>query len=343
MKKIICCSDGTWNKADQKDDGVVSPTNVKKFYDALADIDEKKVPQKKFYDEGVGNKWYTKFTGGIFGLGINKNIIDVYRYIATNYQPGDEIYLFGFSRGAYTARSVAGFIYNCGLLKPEFLNNNKIKEAFELYKDRTIETSPSSEKARAFKAQYSYDNIIIKFIGVWDTVGSLGIPLDIFDKINKDLFNTQFYDVTLNKSIKYAYHALAIDEKRKPFVPTLWEKHPDAPSEQILEQAWFPGVHSDVGGGYKERDLSNCTLQWMVQNAKNAGLSFTGTIEAGNPLGNMHDSFTTLYKTLGTVQRKIKNGEYHFEKLSTEAQTRWVKNANNYQNIANPNIKNIFN
>jgi len=337
MKRIICCSDGTWNKPDEKDNGIISPTNVVTFKKMLLSKDKSGIIQKAFYDEGVGTKWYNKFTGGLFGLGINENILDAYKFIVENYEKDDEIYLFGFSRGAYTARSVAGFIYNCGLLKK--MNNKLLKEAFLLYKDRNDDTKPSSDKATDFRNKYCYDNVKIKCVGVWDTVGALGIPLDIFDKINKDLFNTQFYDVRLNKTIEFAFHAVAIDEHRKPFVATLWEQDPDANANgQILEQVWFTGVHSDVGGGYSNTDLANCTLNWMIEKAKTAGLAFKNDVITGNGNGEMHDSMTNLYEKLGTVNRKMNNGIEFNESLSQEARNRWNADINNYKANVNPNI-----
>src|SRR3954471_3120072 len=176
MKRIITCSDGTWNKPGVLDRGVQVLTNVEKIYYLIPATDEHGIRQVKYYDEGVGTgySWKDKFWGGATGEGIDKNIKDAYKFIMWNFEPGDEIYLFGFSRGAYTARSVAGFIRNCGILKPEYLH--LLDEAYELYRDKTELTSPSSDFMMSFKERYSFQPRI-KFIGVWDTVGCLGISL----------------------------------------------------------------------------------------------------------------------------------------------------------------------
>ena len=341
MKKIITCSDGTWNKPYQKDDGAVSPTNVYEFSRLISKTDSRNIRQLVFYDEGVGTEWYDKIRGGIFGMGINKNIIQAYTFIAENYEPGDEIYLYGFSRGAYTARSVAGFIYNSGLLRAENINKKNIRDAFLLYKDRNKNSKPSSDRAKKFRADNCYDNVTLKCIGVWDTVGSLGIPLEIFYKFNKNIINTQFYDVTLNKNIKFAFHAVAIDEHRKPFDVAMWERHPDA-AEQVMEQRWFPGVHCDVGGGYRNRDLSDCTLAWMIEKSKLAGLEFNNYNIQGNPSGQMHDSMKIYYEVLGSIDRKIGIATGYIETISDEARKRWNDNADNYRKEANPNLNNAI-
>jgi len=260
MKRIITCSDGTWNKPNEKDEGVISPTNVWKLYDLIALKDMNGVVQIPFYDEGVGTEWYDHLIGGLFGMGINQNIIQAYQFIADNYEQGDEIYLFGFSRGAYTARSVAGFIRNSGLLRKEYID--KLEEAFLLYKRRDDKSKPDADEAVEFRKNYCFDNVRIKFIGVWDTVGELGIPLEVFNEINRDLLDCRFYDVKLSSYVDYAYHAVAIDEHRKQFLPTLWEQQQDEKdAQQVMEQMWFTGAHCDVGGGYNEHGLSDCALR----------------------------------------------------------------------------------
>ena len=343
MKRIITCSDGTWNKPDQKDDGIISPSNVSKIYDLISDEGIDDVLQKHFYYEGVGTDWYNSITGGLFGMGINKNIIDAYKDIASNYDPGDEIYLFGFSRGAYTARSIAGFIRNSGLLKKEFLNDN-LKYAFELYKSRDDSSNPESDEAKDFRNAYCYDNVRIKFIGVWDTVGELGIPVEIFDNINTDVLNCRFYDVQLSSYVDYAYHALAVDEHRKPFLPTLWEQKESAKKDgQVMEQVWFAGAHSDVGGGYSESGLSNCTLRWMIEKAKSVGLQFEDYKKYDpNPLDVLHNSMKPYYEILGSVNRKIGNGKEYYESVSQTVIARHNANIDNYQKITNPNIKSFI-
>ena len=281
MKRIITCSDGTWNEPDEKDGKVVVKTNVAKMYDCICsqgrDNEGNPVQQLKAYDQGVGTgiSRRDKFLGGITGAGLDKNILDMYMFICLSYQPGDEIYLFGFSRGAYTARSISGFIRNCGVLKPEYLHH--INTAFSLYRDRNDYSNPESDLMRSFRRNYCQEDITpIYLIGVWDTVGSLGVPLPWYKTLNQKKYH--FHDVTLSSTVKHAYHALSIDDRRKLFTPTLWEKS-DTVSEdgnhpQQLEQRWFAGVHSNVGGGYKDSGLSNRALQWLIDKATTAGLCY---------------------------------------------------------------------
>jgi len=252
MKRIIVCCDGTWNKPGITDRGSIVETNVEKIYDVIDNSKDLSTAQVKFYGQGVGTGFSRKdqFLGGGTGLGIDRNIQDAYKFIMWSYKSGDELYLFGFSRGAYTVRSLAGLIRNCGVMKPEFLH--LVDEAYHLYRDRTSLTHPESDLMKAFKKSYGVEEETkIKFMGVWDTVGALGIPLRWFNGLNKKY---EFHDVKLSSQIKYAYHALAIDERRKIFEPTLWEVSESAvkSGDQICEQVWFPGVHSNVGGGWLE-------------------------------------------------------------------------------------------
>jgi uncharacterized protein (DUF2235 family) len=277
MKRIITCTDGTWNKPGAKDRGQVVQTNVEKMYNAVSQVAADGVQQLKAYDEGVGTGYSLrdKLLGGISGLGLDRHIKNMYFFICLNYQPGDELYLFGFSRGAYTARSLAGFIRNCGILKPE--NIHLLDKAFELYRDRNNYTLPDSDLMKSFKRQYAAEELTrIKFIGVWDTVGSLGVPLPFYQLYNADKY--RFHDCKLSSSVEHAYHALAIDDRRKLFTPTLWEQSEkvknDPTNTQKMEQRWFAGSHSNVGGGYADSGLSDIALQWLMDKAAAVGLTF---------------------------------------------------------------------
>jgi uncharacterized protein (DUF2235 family) len=191
-----------------------------------------------------------------------------YRFLAETYEEGDKLFLFGFSRGAYTARSLAGLIRNCGVLRPE--NVDQVDAAFAFYRDRSSRTHPSGLASQLFRSMYSYDEDDIHFIGVWDTVGALGIPIDLpgLKGVAERLWG--FHDTQLSSHVRFAYHALAIDEQRAPFRPTLWT---GAPAQgQTLEQVWFSGVHSEVGGGSKDASLSDIALLWMVDRARSCGL-----------------------------------------------------------------------
>lgn len=310
MKRIIVCCDGTWNKPGNKDRGQVVKTNVQKLYESVT-AGESWQQQVKFYGQGVGTAYSLKdhFLGGGTGLGIDANIQDAYKFIMWNYSPGDHIYLFGFSRGAYTVRSLAGLIRNCGIMKPDFLDI--ISEAYHLYRDRTDLTHPDSDLMKAFKKSYGTEKESnVYFMGVWDTVGSLGIPIRWFDWLNKKY---NFHDVKLSSSVKYAYHALAIDERRKIFEPSLWEISADAMNAsdpQICQQVWFPGVHSNVGGGYLDCGLSDITLHWMIDKANATGLEFDKTYVAGlkvDSCGELRNSITGLFKFLSKKARDINN------------------------------------
>lgn len=342
MKRIITCSDGTWNKPNEVVNRVITPTNVWKLYDLIAPNNKSGLAQVSFYDEGVGTNWYDALPGGILGMGINRNIIQAYQFIAENYEPGDEIYLFGFSRGAYTARSIAGFIRNSGMLRKE--NMDKLEEAFVLYKRRDDASKPDADEALEFKKKYCFDNVRIKFIGVWDTVGALGIPLEVFDVINRELLDCRFHDVELSSYVDYAYHAVAIDEHRKPFLPTLWEQQQTGiDAHQVMEQMWFAGAHRDVGGGYNERGLSDCALQWMIQKAENVGLMFkdSSTI-IPKPLDIIHNSMSLFYEIFGSKDRKMGNGPAYNEAISPAVKARWDADTDHYRENANPNILNFI-
>jgi uncharacterized protein (DUF2235 family) len=268
VKRIVLCADGTWNHPDQVDRGQSRPSNVAKIALALAP-EANGVRQVLFYDKGVGTNWRQRLIGGAFGVGLNKNIGDIYKFLAAHYEPGDEVYLFGFSRGAYTVRSAAGLIRNAGLLKRQYLH--RFTDCFALYRRRDSASHPMGIESTLFRKMYSYD-IRIKFIGVWDTVGAYGIPLRGLRSVNR-LLGLEFHDVQLSRFVDYAYQALAIDEKRGPFTPTLWIQHAEA-GDQTLEQVWFTGVHTNVGGGYEDTGLSDTAFEWMRTKAERCGLAF---------------------------------------------------------------------
>jgi len=315
MKRIITCSDGTWDKPGNTDHGKVVRSNVQKIFQVIAKADGG-ISQIKHYDDGVGavGPLWKRVINGATGGGLDDNIIDAYKFIIWNYEPGDELYLFGFSRGAYTARSVAGLIRKCGILKNQDLC--LIEEAYNLYRDKSEASLPGNALSEAFIAKNSYPNPEIKFIGVWDTVGALGIPLSAFQLWNKEKY--KFYDLTLSSIIKHAYQAVSIDERRKLFDINLWKQSPHAREnnvQQFVEQRWFAGVHCDVGGGYIQEQLSDLTLLWMIEKAKFAGLAIDMGMAVTNddfPVflspaadGEQHDSRTLIYKLSPAIIRKI--------------------------------------
>ena len=283
-KRIVICSDGTWNTPE-------THTNVIKIVRSIKPLSSDGVHQVVFYDQGVGTyNAVDKFIGGAFGKGVEQNVLDAYRFIAHNYQSGDEIYCFGFSRGAYTARALGGMLYTIGLIDKDGLKN--LPEAYRYYR------SPPQKKN-----QQTYSHNVkpeIQLMAVWDTVGALGAPTPIIGKLTRSLVG--FFDTNLSPKIKHAYHALAIDEKRAPFKPALWTG--SIKSDQTVEQVWFSGVHSDVGGGYGETGLSDIALKWMIQKSTQCGLEFdedylmNETLIRPNVAGTLHDTYKFGYRMM---------------------------------------------
>jgi uncharacterized protein (DUF2235 family) len=272
MKRLIVCCDGTWQGLNSPD-----PTNVIKLAQIIKPMAQDGTPQLIYYQAGLGtgsNK-IDKWTGGIFGWGIDAAIQSAYQFLCLNYEEEDEIYLFGFSRGAYTVRSLAGFIYCSGLLKRQHVH--RVSQAYELYRDNAIK--PGNVKAKEFRDRYSED-VRIKLVGCWDTVGKLGIPITIPLISNWTNAKYQFHDTQLNRKVDYALHAIAIDERRKAFDVTPMTISDEAPTK--LTQAWFPGTHGCVGGGKEETfGLSDKALLWMLEfiDKLNLGLEFVDSPE----------------------------------------------------------------
>lgn len=302
-KRLVVCCDGTWNKPDQRDEGKLSPTNVVKVKRAVAERGPGDTTQLVYYDRGVGTRWLEHLRGGAFGYGLSENIRQAYRYLVNHYEPGDDIFLFGFSRGAYTARSTSGFIRKCGLLKRE--HAGRIEEAYAFYRRRDEASHPTGEEATTFRRLYSRE-IRIKFIGVWDTVGALGIPFGFLSSI----FNRKlaFHDVKLSSYVDNAFQALAIDERRRFFAPAIWEQQAHAVG-QVIEQAWFAGVHSNIGGGYADAGLSDISLLWILTKAAGCGLALKDDYVPSqvhpNPAGELRDSKTGFYRLIPDHLRPI--------------------------------------
>jgi uncharacterized protein (DUF2235 family) len=263
-KRIIFCADGTWDEPGKN-------TNVYKIYKALTTSAE----QIPYYDDGVGSDGILiqKLAGGALGAGLFQKIKDGYTKIAHAYEEGDETFIFGFSRGAYTARCLAGMIAICGLPTQNF-TDDVVETAFNAYRNKDQRAALLAELNKncdLFDAKLS-------MVGVWDTVGSLGIPA-IFGGVSPLLYG--FLDTTLHPDVLNAYHALAIDERRAEFPATLWT----SPSPgQTLEQVWFTGVHCDVGGSYPDDSdgsaLSDLTLAWMMSKAAALGLEFDSSVQS---------------------------------------------------------------
>jgi uncharacterized protein (DUF2235 family) len=326
VKRLILCADGTWNVRDQLDDnGKRRPTNVTKLARAVRPRDQKGVDQVVFYHDGIGTRGpMDKLTGGAFGDGIEGNIRNLYRLVVYNYEPGDELYFFGFSRGAFTVRTLAGFMKKVGLVEKD--DDYYVPEIYACYENG--HDTGSAEWQRAFrKVRGTRECPKIKFVGVWDTVGALGAPGAI-GKVASALNGNKYsyHDVSLNDTIQHAYHALAIDERRTPFTPNLWRR--PAGWTGVLEQGWFPGVHSNVGGGYTPDGLANEALHWIVGKARALDLEFDETY-----LGHfephyeatLHDSMSMKYRLFGAYDRPIGEHLADGEFVHRAAIDRWSR------------------
>lgn len=319
MKRIVVASDGTWNSPEDE-----QPTNVLRLARAVAPVAADGIRQVVFYDWGVGSD-RKKFAGGISGVGIDKNIMDCYRFIVQNYAPDDELYFFGFSRGAYTVRSLAGMIRNCGILTRDYAH--LIPKAFELYRQRGTSSAPDEKKAKGLRAKYCVaDKSDIKFVGVWDTVGTLGIPFSFWGMLdNQDEY--LFHDTSPSRIVKCARHALSVDESREDFEPVLWDEEKDID----LKQVWFSGVHCDIGGGYKKHGLADIACEWLLREAGNMHLDVEPhlmTALTPEPTGEQHSEYKGLYKLRGKVEREIPSGsrihisiKHRFETMGSKFQS----------------------
>lgn len=262
MKRLVLCCDGTWNSPVN-----ASVSNIEKIARSVwSGIGPDGVQQMVFSVEGVGAQGYLvdRLLGGAFGYGLSRNVLSGYRHLALNYEPGDEIYVFGFSRGAYTARSVVGMIGLVGLLTPDALVADQLDDAERRYRDHGPERA---DRAADFKARHCYPAVPITFLGVFDTVGALGVP-------GLTRRRSRFHDVRLSDAVQCARQALAIDERRITYEPCLWDVPVAVRRPGGVKQVWFTGAHSDVGGGAPARALSDMALRWMVGEATACGLTF---------------------------------------------------------------------
>ncbi|MFD6177142.1 MULTISPECIES: DUF2235 domain-containing protein [unclassified Isoptericola] len=295
MKRLVLCCDGTWSHA-------VNPqvSNIEKLARSVlrsGGSREPDVEQIVGYVAGVGARGYLadQLLGGAFGYGFTRNVVDGYRFLAMNYERGDEIVVLGYSRGAYTARSVVGMLSQVGLLTPEATDDGLLHEAERVYRLKppsprrvawaertTARAKPGSwryrraaavlgrggevaaEKAR-FRAAHGIE-VPVRFLGVFDTVGALGVP-------GPSRRKNRFHDVSLSPAVATARQALAIDERRLTFAPCLWTV-PDGDPPERVQQVWFPGTHGDVGGGGARCGLSDMALQWMADEMRAVGVQF---------------------------------------------------------------------
>ena len=265
-----------------------------------------------------------------------ENVKQAYYVVGLNFQVGDRLFLFGFSRGAYTARSLAGLIGLCGVPNPEKGDvREAVDSALNVYRMRHQSEDgrrrrEDAAREHAEKFSYLQDNgrafNEVHFVGVWDTVGALGVPVGILRWIGRNKHG--FHDVSLGSHIRHAYHALAIDERRKPFKPTLWRIENEVEGQKV-EQVWFPGVHSNVGGGYVDRGLSDRAFLWMCSKARDAGMGFDQEYMDNrvdpNLYGELRDSMKWYYKLLGDPKnREIGGGDTAGEGIHESAKLRFM-------------------
>ena len=313
-RNIVLCFDGTWNREDGE-----RATNVVRTSRAVAPSTDAGVEQLRYYDRGVGTGRFDRIRGGVVGLGLARNVEQAYVWLSARYRPGDRLFLFGYSRGAYTARSLAGLIGLCGIADPEKCSasgrqvSDVALEGMSIYR---LASGPAREDSAAHYVEdwsrsstgggpgRNRESCEVQFVGVWDTVGSLGVPLSGLKWIAARLH--RFHDVRFGEHIRHACHAVAIDERRRPFAPALWLNGLDA--AERVEQVWFPGVHADVGGGGLATGLSDGALLWMWSKAWAAGLAFRpASVEAvkPDPLAFLGDSLSLAYRLWGPYDRPV--------------------------------------
>jgi uncharacterized protein (DUF2235 family) len=299
-KNIVVCSDGTGNTAIKG-----RGTNVFKLYEAVDleghKTDPAKVPQIAFYDDGVGTERLKPLAllGGAVGWGLSRNVKQLYANLARTYDLGDRIYLFGFSRGAFTVRTLAGLITSCGIVDRKKCQSDDdllaaVEQAYEAYRDRysrglteylrkkigrALPAEPPSvrnfrERRAARHDEHAPDGRArIMFIGVWDTVDAVGFPDPrIAEAWNAIVYPFKFPDHRLSPLVGRACHALAIDDERHTFHPLLWDERNETTDR--IQQVWFAGVHANVGGGYPKQGMSLVPLVWIMEEAEKEGLRF---------------------------------------------------------------------
>ncbi|MGZ9188786.1 MAG: DUF2235 domain-containing protein [Nitrospira sp.] len=382
-KRLILCFDGTWDRPP--DPGVSeelskcpersslpafhlnssSATNVLKLYQSIPPRAQDGRGQQKWYDCGTEVPWFRRFRTGTFGYGLDQTILQGYAYLVATYEPGDDLFIYGFSRGAYAARALIGWLSFSGLLSatqftPDSLrrvrnaiasahspvqlqelaqcltdiildpSNHWINDAYHLY--RNLHSAAHTSVSSDFRPRGSQD-ILVTVLGLWDTVGPLGIPTSALKWLNEHRYN--FHDTDLSPIVARAYHALALDEHRADYNATLWTS--PARTGQTIEQCWFSGAHEDVGGGYEERDLAEISLRWIQQKSMAAGLSIEGSTipHEQNPFATLHDSFV---ECLGGF-RKWFHSRFYRPVMQTGTHTETLDDSVRFRLLNNPGYR----
>lgn len=303
MKHLFVCCDGTWNAPTAVHDGVPVPTNVVRFYNCITEGgagDAGAIQQLRYYHPGIGSSGslFRRMYEGATGSGISQNIRSAYKWLGDNFRSGeDKMFVVGFSRGAYTVRSLVGFLHRVGLIEnPAW---SEVADAYRLYRRSRQRNAAAELKAFQERLAGRLTAPDVHFVGVWDTVGALGIPLSPPSSwIAFGLRRNQFHDTSLCSNVRNAYHAVAVDEQRASFTPTLWTSADNSAKDVRIEQAWFPGVHADVGGGYQETGLSDGALEWMLKKASDCGARFESNLMRQirpDPKGVLHDSYRGVF------------------------------------------------
>ena len=364
MKNIALFCDGTWQSLGQP-----FPTNVSRLARCVAAREaQSSIPQIVYYDEGVGVgegvvNGIVRLIGGATGAGLDDKIIHAYRFICLNYEPGDRIFIFGFSRGAYTARSLSGMLRKLWILRRDQLDY--VDDALNLYRNAYLDQQVTDkfkgdhchvgapmlaqrapDPSRVMAAAADQNASSVRFVGVWDTVGSLGIPstLPFASLIDK---RYQFHDLSLSRFVLSARHAVSIDERRATFQPTLWNNieglntNANAAAlpfaERPYQQSWFPGRHSGVGGGQNDGGLSISPLLWIAEGATRAGLAFDDKLlqeigkNAKPTAPFVPEALSLSALMLRFVGQADRCGPTDFDEVSAPARTRWRDCVPNYR------------
>ncbi len=283
-KNIVILFDGTSNEI------TANRTNILRLYGCL----EKTPKQVVFYDPGVGTfgaessfrfvRKATEIWGLATGAGLGRNVLEAYRFLLDTYEKGDRIYIFGFSRGAYTARVLAGFLHSLGLINHTQLN--LLHYAFRTYKgiggkgtSAITEDDPAFEGMRHYRRALRPTPVPIAGLGLFDTVASVIEVIRLVPRLRAHAFTHQ------NPSVAACRHAVALHERRVMFRPQLWPEDQPVASEdgetpQDAKEVWFSGVHGDVGGGYPEADsaLAKVPLHWMIEETRAWGLRYNNDV-----------------------------------------------------------------